>query len=230
MRCHGYPYSSELPLVTMTAGQEFTFKTYMQATHVGDCFLYLSVPGENIDSPEKWYKIYENSGCGAASPSSEPPSEQSLTFTIPEGVLATNHGVLRFEWHALQRNDQVEFYVSCADVKVVNDKQTSVKPESIVSINGLEYLKAPDRSDYRLPYQNPSDHHLVGPALAKYITSSSDHHTTSTPVHTTSSSDQPAPVAPGPSSKGCQKPEPVIVEKVVYVTTTVYTHATSYVT
>eukprot|EP00122_Pirum_gemmata_P020878 Pgem_evm1s19486 len=217
----------------MTAGKEFTVQTYMQANHVGDCFLYLSVPGENIDSPVKWYKIYENLGCGAEQPYTNPPTQQSLTFTIPKGVSASNHSVLRFEWQALQLTEQVEFYVNCADVKVENDnKQTTVKSESIVSINGLGYLNAPDRIDYRIPSANRSDHHLVGPALAEYtildIPTSSDIPTFS---DVPTSPDTNHTITPSTNhTKECQKPDPVVVTEIVNVTTTVFTYATSYVT
>eukprot|EP00122_Pirum_gemmata_P010620 Pgem_evm1s9825 len=155
---------------TLVAGQEFTVTFKQTAPHVGDCSLYLSDPDEsNKSSPSRFFKLIDWPFCGGSSTAtnSPPPSgDQSFTFTVPEGVPACKDCVLRLEWQAL--HVKVEYFASCADVEVINPKQTHVTSGMIIIPEvGLNHLPL-NGNDYRNPYDSRSPQVMVGPPLATY--------------------------------------------------------------
>lgn len=63
-RCHGFTNPSA-QVTTLVAGAPLTVEWWFEANHPGDCFLYLSEPGQNMTDPSRWYKIAQFPGCGS---------------------------------------------------------------------------------------------------------------------------------------------------------------------
>lgn len=165
-RCRGYDRDNSQQRAILRAGEDFTIGWELEARHPGDCFLYVSVPGQDIDSPANWFKILSIPGCGATD-GVTPPQINSLTFKVPEGIPACDECVLRWEWYAVHLVDNVEFYSTCSDVSIVNNLGIgSVDSDSIVTISdGTNHL--PQSADqYRKAYNG--QRFIVGPPEAKF--------------------------------------------------------------
>eukprot|EP00122_Pirum_gemmata_P011372 Pgem_evm1s10532 len=170
-RCHGLETKSSNQQ-TLTAGQDFTIEVDMAANHPGDCFLYLSDPAQAGQiSPSRWYKIWELPGCGSATGLGPDPKKQQHTFKVPDGAPACENCVLRWEWYSVQQVSNVEFYVNCADVNVVNPFGNSQVESGMVTIgvqSGIEHLP-PNAEAYRKAYNGEhGPQYLVGPKLASF--------------------------------------------------------------
>eukprot|EP00964_Phaeocystis_antarctica_P144067 scaffold109756_cov63-Phaeocystis_antarctica.AAC.1 len=57
----------------------------------------------------------------------EPQTSTTRTLALPSWLPGSEHAVLRWEWTSVQQVSNIEFYVGCADVKVVG---TAEVPDS----------------------------------------------------------------------------------------------------
>jgi len=74
---------------------------------------------------------------------------------------------LRWEWTAHQQVVNIEFYVQCADIRIISNAGPT-KPNPVVAISGIEHLP-PSASSYRNPYNGQfGDEWLVGPEIASF--------------------------------------------------------------
>ena len=91
---------------------------------------------------------------------------------MPTWLPSTEHAVLRWEWLSVQQVTNIEFYVGCADIKVVGTTQAPAdflaRVSPLVAIRGTEHLPS-DASAYRKAYNGEyGQEYLVGPAVATY--------------------------------------------------------------
>jgi len=138
MRCHDSK-AGEITNI-LTAGDTVNFQILMEAPHPGDCSIWLSYD-TNFDSPLNWIKIKDIPGCFSPNGVDTILGLSTLSFVLPEFLPSCDHCVLRWEWYAVQQVSNVEFYVNCADVKIINNKNNNCsKPGPTTQINGIEHL------------------------------------------------------------------------------------------
>lgn len=169
-RCNGSNQAGPVRM-TLKAGETATVKARMTAPHVSDCSLYLSDPNQDANDPTNYYKIADFPFCGGNpnKPGSPPPGLVPLTFTVPDGVPACDHCVLRWEWIAL--HVKVEYFASCTDVRVENTKYPNSQVVSGMinyGDNGLIPEFPLNGDDYRNPYDSSSPQIMVGPPMAVF--------------------------------------------------------------
>ena len=133
--CHDF--ASESPQTTLTAGASLDLEWVLEARHPGDCALYISYD-ENTDVPTSWIKLGDFPGCvdQATFPTFDgvaPPQDNKWTLTLPSWLPSSDHAVLRWEWMAVQQVVNVEFYTTCADVKIVGTSESTADFLSKVS-------------------------------------------------------------------------------------------------
>ena len=150
-----------------------------RARHPGDCALYISY--ENTDVPTNWIKLADFPGCvdQATFPTFDgvaPPQDNKWSLTLPSWLPSSDHAVLRWEWMAVQQVVNVEFYTTCADVKIVGTTESTAdflsKVSPVVTFSGTDHLPA-DADAYRKAYNGEfvaslDSEFLVGPAVATY--------------------------------------------------------------
>lgn len=165
MRCHDF-LPDDSPQTTLQAGETFEATWTMEAGHPGDCYFYLSYDSDPSNAVN-FFKIAAIPGCGAPDGLNIPASV-TTTVLLPPEVPACDHCVLRWEWTAHQQVVDIEFYVQCADVKIISNAGPML-PSPITAIAGIEHLPQ-DASGYRKVYngQGPEQQYLVGPAVATY--------------------------------------------------------------
>lgn len=117
----------------------------MEAGHPGDCYFYLSYDADFAE-PKNFFKVWAVPGCGAPDGKAI-PDVVTRTIKLPEELPACEHCVLRWEWTAHQQVNNIEYYVSCADVRIASDAPPT-RPEPTVAIAGFEHLPA-EPSAYR---------------------------------------------------------------------------------
>eukprot|EP00122_Pirum_gemmata_P013170 Pgem_evm1s12259 len=131
MRCHGQTnIVSPRSRKTLIAGQQLTITMSFRKEHPGDCYLYLSTPGQDRRDPKYWYKIAAFPGCSETGDDvgkNNTSGDRKIKFTVPEGVQDCNDCVLRWEWVALHLPGKSQISVNCADVNVRNSDKT-IKP------------------------------------------------------------------------------------------------------
>lgn len=170
-RCHDF--AQKPPTQSIHAGQSLSVQWTFEANHPGDCSLYISYD-ESITSfgaQSSWYKLADFPGCAdksALTPLTAPPLTNEWTIQLPEELPQCDHCVLRWEWLAVQQVTNVEFYVSCSDIKVESVVQNIAEEiaHPRVWIDGIGHL--PDTaSSYRKAYDGEFGYeYLVGPAVA----------------------------------------------------------------
>ncbi len=109
----------------------------MEAPHPGDCSIWLSYDTDK-SSPVNWIKIKDFPGC--LNPDGGNPPAGNVDVAIPADLPDCDHCVLRWEWYAVQQVGNVEFYVNCADVKIVGGNNSCGKPTKTTAISGIEHL------------------------------------------------------------------------------------------
>ena len=122
------------------------------------CKLKLSMPPAQVNTPSNWIKLANFPGCidqakvdtfdGRA-----PDKDNEWTLTLPPWLPGSEHAVLRWEWTAVQQVNNIEFYVSCADVKIVGtaeapDSSFLAKVMPLSTFTGTSHLPA-DAGAYR---------------------------------------------------------------------------------
>eukprot|EP00122_Pirum_gemmata_P006056 Pgem_evm1s5534 len=163
---------------TLTAGQQFTFEVDYKASHPGDCSLHVSVPNtkDNIKDPWLWYKILDWPGCGSTERNwSNSRQKVSKTFTLPKGMPACDHCVLRWEWaavHMAADGGDTQFYTTCHDIKVNNPvSDYKIKSGEYQIGYGISHLQKNYGYTYhRNPYvqDNWPENGVYGPPIAQF--------------------------------------------------------------
>mmetsp|Transcript_25363 Transcript_25363/g.28215 ORF Transcript_25363/g.28215 Transcript_25363/m.28215 type:complete len:272 (+) Transcript_25363:49-864(+) len=149
-RCRDIPFHGVT--TTWTAGETYKTEWFFESAHPGDCFFYLS-----FDDEKTWMKIAQIRDCHLIT---------SYDLLIPEWVPNGDKVVLRWEWYALQQVVNVEFYLQCADVKIVGGQPGQVRWDPVVTIPGNLPL---DASKYRKVYEPNAPFFFTGPAMARPI-------------------------------------------------------------
>jgi len=176
-RCHDF--AAQAPSTVLHAGAALELEWTIEALHPGDCALYISYDETTTASEgySTWFKIADFPGCvdQAALPGFDglaPLRLNKWSITLPPWLPSTSHAVLRWEWLAVQQVTNVEFYVSCVDVRVdgprAADASTLSQITGRVTIKGIEHLPQ-DASAYRKAYNNEFGlGYIVGPAVATF--------------------------------------------------------------
>jgi hypothetical protein len=136
MRCHDAPSGNIA--ATYTSGSMVDLEWVMEAPHPGDCSIWLSYD-TNVDSPVNWIKIKDIPGCLSINGVDLPIGLNRFSFKLPDFLPSCEHCVLRWEWYAVQQVSNVEFYVNCADIKIVSLNNCQ-RPTPVTQINGIEHL------------------------------------------------------------------------------------------
>jgi hypothetical protein len=163
MRCHDATSSS--PLTTYNAGDTINLEWVMEAPHPGDCSIWLSYD-TNLNSPQNWIKLKNIPGCLSPNGMDTPSGRNTYSFVLSENLPPCVHCVLRWEWYAVQQVSNVEFYVNCADIKIVNNIKTNCdKPGPTTTINGIEHLmyNLEDPTQKGCPFYNVYDANIRPP-------------------------------------------------------------------
>ncbi|GAB1316394.1 hypothetical protein MFIFM68171_06604 [Madurella fahalii] len=154
LRCNRQGHSGAgTDVLTVKAGSTVGFATLESITHPGPYAAYLSpappnVPVQSYDGSGSWFKIWEKGTFPEFSTSTEykytwDMDSHDWNFTIP-ATTPNGEYLLRFEHIALHfanRKGGAEFYVSCAQIKVVGGGGGS--PAPTVKIPG--WVKAEDK-------------------------------------------------------------------------------------
>ena len=118
--------------------------------------MYISY--EAVNAPSNWIKLADFPGCidqakVATFDGRAPDLYNEWTLTLPAWLPGSEHAVLRWEWTAVQQVSNIEFYVTCADVKVVGtaeapDSSFLAKVTPLSAFTGTSHLPA-DAGAYR---------------------------------------------------------------------------------
>jgi hypothetical protein len=163
MRCHDSPAS--VVQTTYNSGDTINLEWVMEAPHPGDCSIWLSYD-TNVNSPQNWIKLKDIPGCLSPNGIATPSGRNFYSFVLPSYLPSCEHCVLRWEWYAVQQVSNVEFYVNCADVKIVNNLNNNCdKPGPTTSINGIEHLlyNLEDPQQKGCPFYNVYDSNFRPP-------------------------------------------------------------------
>lgn len=162
MRCHDSVASSIS--ATYNAGDFINLQWTMEAPHPGDCSIWLSYDN-NVDSPLNWIKLKDIPGCLAPNGIDTISGSNSYSFKLPEFLPSCEHCVLRWEWYTVQQVSNVEFYVNCVDIKIINNINDCSKPGPTTQINGIEHLiyNLKDATQSGCPFYNVYDVNLRPP-------------------------------------------------------------------
>ena len=157
MRCHDTSASS--PSITVNAGDTIQVELTIEAPHPGDCSLWLSYD-TNVDSPQNWIKLYDYPGCFSPNGIDTFQGRKSIPVFFPQSLPSCEHCVLRWEWYTVQQVSNVEFYVNCVDIKIVNNLNNNCNiPGPTTQINGIEHLlyNLHDQTQKGCPFYNAYD-------------------------------------------------------------------------
>ena len=125
------------------------------------CKLKLSMqtrPPAQVDAPSNWIKLADFPGCIDQAKVSTfdgraPDQYNEWTLALPSWLPGSEHAVLRWEWTSVQQVSNIEFYVGCADVKIVGTAETPdssflAKVTPVSAFTGTSHLPA-DAGAYR---------------------------------------------------------------------------------
>lgn len=163
MRCHDSPASQTL--VTYNAGDTIQLNIMMEAPHPGDCSIWLSYD-LNVNSPQNWVKLKNFPGCFSLNGIDTFSGFKSIFVYLPEYLPSCEHCVLRWEWYSVQLVSNVEFYVNCIDIKIVNNFNNNCnQPGPTTVINGIEHLmyNLQDPKQKGCPFYNVYDINIRPP-------------------------------------------------------------------
>lgn len=138
MRCHDTPASP--PSFIINSGNTINIELTMEAPHPGDCSLWLSYDTD-VDFPQNWFKLKDYPGCFSPNGIDTFQGTKSIPVFFPTYLPSCEHCVLRWEWYTVQQVSNVEFYVNCVDIKIVNNLNNNCNiPGPTTQINGIEHL------------------------------------------------------------------------------------------
>ena len=143
-RCKGF--RAERPATTLQAGHSHRVAWYFQATHPGDCSIYLSYD-RSKDAPARWLKLFDFPGCQSdvrSKSDAQQQGENSVTVTMPEWLPSCDHCVLRWEWQAIHDRQHIQQYVDCSDVKVIGTEEAHAdffcRVAPLINISSADHL------------------------------------------------------------------------------------------
>jgi len=157
MRCHDTPANP--PSITVNAGDTIQIELTMEAPHPGDCSIWLSYD-KNVDSPQEWIKLKDYPGCFSPNGIDTFQGSKSFPLFFPQFLPSCDHCVLRWEWYTVQQVSNVEFYVNCVDIKIINNLNNNCNiPSPTTQINGIEHLlyNLHDTNQKGCPFYNVYD-------------------------------------------------------------------------
>ena len=163
MRCHDS--NAGVVQSVLTAGEIVNFQMTMEAPHPGDCSIWLSYDTD-FDAPLNWIKLKDIPGCLSPTGLDTISGPSTFSFVLPEFLPACDHCVLRWELYGVQQVSNVEFYINCADVQIINNINTNcAKPGPTTQINGIEHLlfNLKDPTQTGCPFYNVYDPKLRPP-------------------------------------------------------------------
>lgn len=163
MRCHDSPSSKTL--VTYNSGDTIQLEIMMEAPHPGDCSIWLSYD-LNFNSPQNWFKLKDFPGCFSLNGVNTFQGLKKIQIYLPEFLPSCEHCVLRWEWYSVQLVSNVEFYVNCIDIKIVNNFNNNCNnPGPTTVINGIEHLmyNLADPKQKGCPFYNVYDINIRPP-------------------------------------------------------------------
>ena len=115
-------------------------------------------PPAQVDAPSNWIKLADFPGCIDQAKVSTfdgraPDQYNEWTLALPSWLPGSEHAVLRWEWTSVQQVSNIEFYVGCADVKIVGTAETPdssflAKVTPVSAFTGTSHLPA-DAGAYR---------------------------------------------------------------------------------
>ncbi|KXX80605.1 putative endo-beta-1,4-glucanase D, partial [Madurella mycetomatis] len=131
LRCNvGGGVSNGTETITMSAGDQFTFSLDTAVYHAGPVSLYMSkAPGAvaDYDGSGPWFKIYDWGPSGSSW-----PMRDSYTSNIPR-CIPNGEYLLRIQQLGLHNpGAPPQFYISCAQVKVINGGNTNPSPTALI--------------------------------------------------------------------------------------------------
>ena len=221
------------PSTTLVAGNSTRITWFFQATHPGDCSLYISYDGGNKDEPEHWIKLFDFPGCTSDISNFNMPGKGSNTVhvVLPSWLPSCEHCVMRWEYQAIHDRSNIQQYVDCADVTVVGTSEAhevfTCRVTPITAISDADHLcrDCPVRYYYSRGEGGPQvgAEFMHGPAIARYNDAGcvpppplSPHQPPSpNPLPSTLPPPPPSPHSPSPSPQppdviwGLLRPAPV---------------------
>ena len=157
MRCHDT--SASPPSFIVNAGDTIQVELTIEAPHPGDCSLWLSYD-TNVDSPQNWFKLKDYPGCFSPNGIDTFQGSKSIPVFFPKELPSCDHCILRWEWYTVQQVSNVEFYINCVDIKIVNNLNNNCNiPSPTTQINGIEHLlyNLHDTTQKGCPFYNVYD-------------------------------------------------------------------------
>lgn len=163
MRCRDAPSTNIL--TTYNAGTNIQLDLFMEAPHPGDCSIWLSYD-TNKDSPSNWIKLKDFPGCFSPDGVATFTGTKTISIYLSEYLPSCDHCVLRWEWYSVQLVSNVEFYVNCLDIKIVNNFNNNCQiPGPTTFISGIEHLlyNLKDLNQKGCPFYNVYDYNIRPP-------------------------------------------------------------------
>lgn len=163
MRCHDTPATNIL--TTINAGTTIQIELLMEAPHPGDCSLWISYD-TNVNSPQNWIKLKNYPACFSVNGIDTFIGRKTVDVYIPPELPSCEHCVLRWEWYSVQQVSNVEFYVNCLDIAIINNFNNNCdKPSPTTVINGIEHLlyNLEDQTQKGCPFYNVYDVNIAPP-------------------------------------------------------------------
>ena len=153
------------PTVTVASGGTIDMTWAFSAAHVGDCAAYLSYDAAGTAAETAtWFKIANLRTC-------EVQNNQVVKVTIPSGLPASTHAVLRWEWYALhQAPGTIEFYSQCADIAITSAVAAgSALPTPRCPAPGwLPSTSGASNNNYRYAFGGGGAQFITGPKIATF--------------------------------------------------------------
>ena len=155
------------PALTVASGGTVDMTWSFSAAHVGDCAAYLSYDAANAAAETAtWFKIANLRTC-------EVQNNQIVKVTIPSGLPASTHAVLRWEWYALhQAPGTIEFYSQCADIEITSAVAAggALPTPRCPAPGWLPSTSGASQDNYRYAFGGGGAQFITGPKIATFET------------------------------------------------------------
>jgi hypothetical protein len=151
-------HEATTPQTVLYAGQPFTIEWDFSASHVGDCYVYLSYDTDLPDLEQKWFKIAQIAKCNEH-------NQQPMLISVPDYLPSCEHCVMRWEWIALHARPTIEFYAQCVDVTILG-LDNGVLPSPMVTIPGHLPETCCANNEYRDAFTPGAPFFFTGPQIA----------------------------------------------------------------
>ena len=150
------------PAVTVASGGTLDITWSFTAAHVGDCAAYLSYDAGAIAAKDAtWFKIANLKTC-------ELQNNSPISVTIPSGLPASTHAVLRWEWYALHQGPgSPEFYSQCVDIAITSTVAAGgALPTPRCPVTG--WMPTGGTGKYRFAFGGGGAQYITGPKIATF--------------------------------------------------------------